>query len=375
MLDIAIRELSGHKVRTVLTSLGIFIAITAIVSLGSISTGLTELVTSTTSSIGSDTIFVMKHFDMSGMGPGSGPPTIEDMSAEEVEEVINTPGIKDAVPVIARQLGGLFEVDGMDMEKVGLFGGDDLEFKEGMWPENTDSGAVLGYVAAGMYNAVVGDYITLEKTEVEVMGIFEEGSGAYDLVIIIPYDLADEIYETDGGATQIMIEPVDISLVDEIKDTIEEEHDDLDAMTMEDALSMMEEMTFTLTIMTFGIGFVASLVAAIGIIITMYTSVLERRRQIGIMKATGALGRTIMIQILQEALVLSVVSSVLAVTVSFFFVELLNQVLLGGVNLAMITPALAIGAVLYGVILTILSSLYPARIAVKVDPIKAIREG
>ncbi len=191
----------------------------------------------------------------------------------------------------------------------------------------------------------------------------------------MPYDYADEIYETEGGATQLMIEPEDITLVEEIKNTIEDEHDDLMAMTMEDALSMMEEITGTLNIMTFGIGFIASLVAAIGIVITMYTSVLERKRQLGVMKAVGALRRTILKQILEEGLIVSVTSSIIAVFISFFFVDMLNNVLLGGVNLALITPALAIGAVAYGVLLTVISSLYPAWIAVRTDPIKAIREG
>jgi putative ABC transport system permease protein len=127
--------------------------------------------------------------------------------------------------------------------------------------------------------------------------------------------------------------------------------------------------------MTFGIGFVASLVAAIGIIITMYTSVLERRRQIGIMKAIGAVRRVILQQILEEGLLISVISSLLAVLVSFFFVDLLNNVLLGGANLALITPGLAIGAVTYGIVLTVLASMYPAWVAVKTDPIKAIRAG
>jgi putative ABC transport system permease protein len=144
---------------------------------------------------------------------------------------------------------------------------------------------------------------------------------------------------------------------------------------MEDALSMMEEATTTLNVMTFGIGFIASLVAAIGIIITMYTSVLERRRHLGIMKAVGAFRRTILIQILEEGLIISLFSSLLAVGISFFFVDILNNVLLGGANLALITPVLAIGAVAYGVILTLVSSLYPAWIAVKTDPINAIREG
>jgi len=378
MIDLALKDLREHNVRTFLTALGIFIAITAIVSLGSISAGLNELVTSSTASIGSDTIFVMKTFDLSEMmGPGGY--QIEDMNKEDVEFLRTLPGVKRVVPIISRQFGGFFEVDALDMDAIGIWGMQDIEFKEGSWPDNEDEGAVLGYLVANTMDVVVGDYIVLpgseKKHEVDVMGIFEEGSGAYDLVVLLPYEYGDEIYETEGGATQVMIEPMDVSLVQEIKDTIEEEGDDLDAMTMEDALAMMEEATGTLNIMTFGIGFVASLVAAIGIIITMYTSVLERRRQIGIMKAVGAVRRVILQQILEEGLIISVVSSVLAVVVSLFFVEMLNNVLLGGSNLALITPVLAIGAVTYGILLTVMASMYPAWVAVKTDPIKAIREG
>jgi lipoprotein-releasing system permease protein len=107
----------------------------------------------------------------------------------------------------------------------------------------------------------------------------------------------------------------------------------------------------------------------------MYTSVVERKRQIGIMKATGAFGRTIMKQVMEEAAIISVAASLLAVIVSLFMVELLNMVLLGGTQIAIVTPGLAAGAVAYGITLTLLSALYPARMAVKIEPITAIREG
>lgn len=376
MLDIALKELAAHRMRTVLTALGIFIAITAIVSLGSISAGINELVTSSTSSISGDTIFVMKAFDFSQMSGPPGSMQIEDMSAEDVAAISSLPGVKRAVPVISRAVaGGFGEIDGLNMDDVDLFGGKDVGFNEGTWPENGNMEAAVGYVTANMMGAGVGDYIYLNGKEVQVTGIFEEGSGAFDLVVIIPYDAADEIYEADGGATQVMIEPDDISIVNELKQAIEEEVDGVDAMTLEEALSMMQEMTDTLNVMTFGIGFIASLVAAIGIIITMYTSVVERKRQIGIMKATGALGSTIMKQVLEEAIIISAAASLLAVIASLFMVEMINTVLLGGTRIAIVTPGLAAGAVAYGIVLTLVSALYPARMAVKIEPITAIREG
>ena len=374
MLELALKELTEHRMRTILTALGITIAITAIVSLGSISAGVNALVTDSTSAIGSDTIFVMKDFDFSEMSGPPGSTMIEDIDSDTLDEISQISGVERILPVIARQFGGFFEVDGLDLEKIDLFGGEDLQFKEGTWPES-GRGAALGYVAANSLDVVVGDYITLEDEEVEVVGIFEEGSGAYDLVVLLPYELANEIYDAEGGATQVMIEPIDITLVDGIKEAIEEEHDDLSAMTMEDAMEMMQEATLTLNVMTFGIGFVASLVAAIGIIITMYTSVIERRRQIGIMKAVGAVRSAILKQIMEEGLIISVASSMLGLFISFFFVDILNNVMLGGSSLAKITIDLAAGAVAYGVILTLLSSIYPAWVAVNTDPIDAIRNG
>ena len=122
MLDLALLDLKEHKIRTILTALGIFIAITAIVSLGSISAGLNELVTSSTGMIGSDTIFVMHKFDFSEMMGPSGSMQLEDMTAEDIEYIRSVPGVKRVVPIIAKQFGGFYEVDALDMEHVDLFG-------------------------------------------------------------------------------------------------------------------------------------------------------------------------------------------------------------------------------------------------------------
>ncbi len=376
MLDLAVKDLKEHKVRTVLTTLGVIIAITAIVSLGSVSAGINEMVTESQSIVGSDVIFVMKSFDMSDM---SGPPTsfeLESIKEEEIESIRSMSGVKRAVPIISKMLGGgFFEIDGIDMNEIDIFGAADIQFKEGGWPDNDDEGIAIGYPISQALDVGVGDYIVLNKKDVEVMGIFEEESGMYDMVALMPYSYAEDVFDMEGEATQLMIEPDDVSIVEDLKNAIEEDHQDLDAMTMADALAMAREMTDTLSIMTFGIGGVASLVAAIGIIITMYTSVLERRRQIGILKAVGAVRWVILKQILEESIIISLLGSLIGLGLSFFFVDMLNNVLLGGTELALITPTLAFGAVAYGVIITVVFSLYPAWIAVKTDPIDAIRNG
>lgn len=376
MIELAVKDLNEHRVRTILTALGIFIAITAIVSLGSISTGINEMITSSESIIGSDTIFVMKNFDFSEM---SGPPQsmqFETITEEEISYLEDISGVSKVVRIINQMGGqGFYEIDGIDMEELNLFGAQDIQFDEGTWPENDEEGIAIGYMVSKMLDVGVGDYMEIEGEEVEIYGVFEENSGVWGMAALLPISYAEKIYDMEGEAYQVILEPEDISLVEDIKETIEDENDDLDAMTMEDALNQAKEVTGTLNIVTFGIGMVASLVAAIGIIITMYTSVLERRRQMGIMKAVGAERRTILIQILEEGVILSIISSILAVIVSFFFVNIMNTVLFGGITLAVITPVLAIGAVAYGVIITLVFSLYPAWVAVNTDPIDAIRNG
>ncbi len=377
MLDLAFKDLWGHKVRTILTALGIIVAITAIISLGSISAGINHLITSSGSSLGSDTIIVMKRVDFSQMFSGgpSGSQSMPDMQAEEVEAVSAVSDVKRAVPVVARMMGAgmFFEVDGIDMDQLDILGAQDIAFKEGGWPENGDMGIAIGSLIAEARDLAVGDNLVLNGNELEVTGIFEEGFGNFDYAAIMPYDTAQEVYKMEGKATEVAIEPEDISMVNNIIDTIEEENDDLMAITVTDALNRAKEATATLDIMTLGIGFVASLVAAIGIIITMYTSVIERRKEIGIMKAVGSQRRVIIFQILQEAFILSIISGLIGLFISFFMVGILNNVLMGGVNLALITPELAIGAIVYGVALTLIFSFYPAWVASRTDPIKAIR--
>jgi len=374
MFDLAIRNLSEHKVRTFLTLLGIVIAITAIISLGSISAGINSLVTSTTSGIGSDTIFVTKRFDISKMSMSQ--MEIGNIEKEKIEAIRSISGVKRVVPIISKNAPTMFgEVDAIDMNDLDIFGAADLTLKEGYWPDNDDEGAVLGYFIANILGVTVGDYIKLNNKEVEVLGIIEEGHGSYDFVIFLPYKYGEEIYDMEGEATQLAIEPYEPSFVNEIRSTIEEEYEDLMTMTMKDALKTAEKMTSTINILTLGIGFVASLVAGIGIIITMYTSVLERKREIGILKAVGALNRTIFLQIVEESIVISFIGNVIGLLLSFYFVDILNEFLLGGSKIALITPELAIGSVVYGILLTIIFTIYPAYVAVKINPIEAIREG
>jgi putative ABC transport system permease protein len=372
MIDIALAELRRHKMRTFLTSLGIVIAISAIVSLGSISAGMSILIESTLSQIGADKIMVTKS---SGGGGGFGMPQAEPFDEDIVTEIQQMYGVDDALPIIRSAYLGAIPVIGADEKQREFMAFTDVTFKEGGWYDDSDTDSVvMGKDLAESLKLSVGDSIKFGHYDLTVVGVIEGGEmrGA-NLMAIMPYKLAQEVLNIEGETTLVIVKPSDITLTDTIKQEVRDEYDDMTAMTSEDLLKRAQSIIGSISVVTLGIGFIASLVAALGIIITMITSISERRRQIGIMKAVGARGRDIMVQIFQESIAISIISGIFGLAIGYFAVNGMNSSLFAGMNLAVVTPQLAAGAFAYGVILSIFSAIYPARKASMIDPIEAIR--
>ena len=140
-----------------------------------------------------------------------------------------------------------------------------------------------------------------------------------------------------------------------------------------------------------GIGSIVLLVAGVGIMNIMTVSVTERTREIGILKAVGAKNRTILIMFLAEAALMGLVGGlmgvpagnglarVLSYALSTIRPQLSNGLIQGmgdGISLT-ITPVLSlswvVGAVLFGIAVSVLFGWYPARKAAKLDPVEALR--
>jgi len=132
---------------------------------------------------------------------------------------------------------------------------------------------------------------------------------------------------------------------------------------------------------------IALLVAGIGIMNIMTVSVMERTREIGILKAVGAKSRTILTMFLAEAALIGIVGSLIGVPIGYGLSHVLSYALSSfispqqnsvfQVERATIVPIFswqwAIIAVIFGIAICILFGLYPARKAAKLDPVEALR--
>jgi putative ABC transport system permease protein len=100
-------------------------------------------------------------------------------------------------------------------------------------------------------------------------------------------------------------------------------------------------------------------------------SVSEKKKQIGIMKATGATRRQIMVRFFEESLLMGLSGSFVGLLLGFLGTSGLNNIL--GMKMARVTPGLAFFSVLFAMSITIIATIYPARKAARIDPISAIR--
>jgi len=368
--DLILKNIWRHKLRSMLTVLGIFLAIASIVALGSISEGINTLVEKQLE-------FAAGFIHVAEKGQQSmnnGPTTESNIDIETALAIAHTEGIEeyslityDMVP----ELG--FFVMGMELDKLDLLNADNLKFLEGNWPAEGEQGLVIGYSIAEMKKLSLGDYITIKDDDYEIVGILEETRSMMDFIIMGSYKELSASFDKTDKVSKIILKPQDISNARLISDEIESEFDTVEALTPEDTVKRAGEAIWQIRIITLAVGFIASIVASIGIINTMVMSVSERKRELGIMKALGAKRRTIAWQIIGEAIVLSIIGGVLGLIAGDFSTGIINKTI--GAPLAAVTPELAAFAFLYGVVLAIVASFYPARSAMDIDAADAMREG
>jgi putative ABC transport system permease protein len=132
-----------------------------------------------------------------------------------------------------------------------------------------------------------------------------------------------------------------------------------------------------LNIVLISIAGISLVVASIGIMNTMLTSVMERTHEIGIMKAIGARNRDVMIIFLIEGILISVIGGIIGIILGFAGAAGFGNAssgFMGGVPLTpIITSTTIILAIFVAIFVGVVSSLYPARKAAKMSPIEAVR--
>ena len=251
--------------------------------------------------------------------------------------------------------------------------------------------AIIGYlVATGEFfdkEVSVGDKITIDDRDFKVVGTLERiGSEQDDQSLWIPLETSKEFFGVDDYLV-IMVQtkdgfvPGDVAedIIDDLGKArnVKEDEEDFTVQTMEQMMESVGVVLDVTQVVLVGIAFISLLVGGIGIMNTMYTSVLERTNEIGVMKAVGARNEDIMLLFTVESGVLGLVGGIVGTVIGIAISKVVEVVASSslGSDLLLITlsPYLIFGALAFSFITGCISGILPAIQASKLNPVDALR--
>ncbi len=400
-LLLAIKNVRKRGIRSWLTMLGIFLGIAAVVSLISLGNGLQQAITGQFNTLDADKLLIQN------TGTGFGPPgstSIAKLTEKDLEIVESVNGVEFAIPRLIRVATVEFNKDSR-FETVGsispnkdhikiIYDAINAELEAGRLLEETDKGkVVLGgdFLDKDRYGKEirVGTTLTIQGKEFEVIGILEKtGSLIFDSVILIPESDLEEILKIEDEIDLIVVQVEDEDRITQVAEDIERAlrkdrkqkigEEDFSVQTPVQSISTVNNILNIINITVSGIAALALLIGGIGIANTMYTSVLERTKEIGVMKAIGAQNKDILIIFLTESAILGLVGGIVGAGIGIalaFTASRAATSALGGINLLQVSISypLILTAISFSLLIGILSGILPALQASKLNPVDALR--
>lgn len=378
-----------RQLRAWLTLIGIIIGIAAIISLITLTQGMQYAIEAQFSNFGSDVIRISPK----GL---RGPPTGADyLTTKDVDTVKSIPGIEYVAPLymdstaVEYKNTKLFHlISGYESDLVEKgFEDMDMKLSEGRLFSSTEKySVIIGAKVADEFDETtipLHSSLLIKDTKFKVVGIIESaGNPQSDQIIYAPLDSVREIFSKPDGVSVITAKVLDGMDPVEIGDKIfrklkkERDNENFEVFTPVQLIAQINSILGIIQFILVGIAAISLAVGGIGIMNSMYTSVLERTRQIGIMKAVGARNSHILILFLIESGFIGVVGGIAGIIIGYamsYSVQLIAGQLGFALLSIQLSPQLILFALLFAFIIGSASGILPAYQASKLKPVDALR--
>jgi len=397
---LAFRNLRAKGTRSWLTIIGIFIGIAAVVSLISLGQGLQTAITGQLGALSLDTLTIQNK------GAGFGPPgstVVEKLNENDLKIIKSIKGVDKVITRLIR-VGSLEynEISGfgfaVDMpeekeEREFIYEAFSFEAEEGRLLETGDKGKIMlgsGFLDTEDFGKEfrVGKKVKVNGKEFEIVGILRTGNIQFINDVFMMNNDLEDIFEIEDEFDLIVVQVKDKDRIQEVAKEIERKlRDDRnekfgeETFSVESPIQTLNSINTILNIINLivvGIAAISLLVGGIGIANTMYTSVLERTKEIGVMKAIGAQNKDILSIFLIEAGLLGLVGGIVGAVIGLLgaigLSTLANNALGGELFAVSISYPLLASAIGFSFFVGILSGIIPALQASKLNIVDAISD-
>lgn len=411
-LKLALNMLLHSRLRSWLTITGIVIGVAAVVAIVSLGEGMQQNIQGRLGELGADIITVSPGGGMASRGfmrggppdefegPGDGQSTSATLTKRDIIALQSIDGIAKIQGTVSARGEAYYLAEKATLSVSGV---DPLVWKEmttsqlesGRWLDASDYHSVVigSHVANGTFKQPLSlnRMLIIEGKSFKIVGMLKEGGD--DRAIIMPIKATRDTFTSPGedDYNAIVVKVSDVNFIDQVTEEMdtrlmnsrhvaenEKDYSIISAKAMQENIAnMMQSVTLFLG----AIAAVSLLVGAIGIANTMFTSVLERTKEIGIMKSIGAKNLDILMIFILNAGMVGLVGGLFGIAFGSIASGMLPALGIrmmgggggGGMMTTAITPQLLLSAVALSVTIGVLAGAIPAYRASKLKPVDALR--
>lgn len=375
MLRIVLKNLITRRSRTILTMIGIVIGVAMIIALVSVAEGLQKEASESLGLLQGITVLEKDVMDQ----------VFSNIPLSYIDEIERIQGVNIVSPEIYALIG---TIDGESLGPLESF----TSFIMGLEPvshsllrrsyfqyvtegraiENSDRYVcVIGSQLAEDRRKHVGDIIEVDGVDLRIVGIYSLQSRLFDSMIAVHIDIAREFSSLDSDRiSAISVETENPEDAEKTALRIEMRLDDVDAQTQQEFSEQIGQFLGTMKTFQLLISLIAAIVGGIGVLNTMLTSVSERTKEIGIMKAVGWTDFDVMKGIVMESTLIGLAGGIIGIILGTVMSVVVSSILFFN---TFVSPELALFALSFAMGLGLFGGLYPARKAAKLSPIDALR--